>query len=78
MNRGDMVDEIDRAQDQQAANIRQALDNFDRSRRKFIESLAECLDCGQKIPELRRMASPGCQYCVSCQDQIEKPGGGWP
>ena len=26
-----------------------------------------CADCGGDIPEQRRTAVPGCQYCVSCQ-----------
>ena len=26
-----------------------------------------CEDCGEKIPEPRRQAMPGCQYCIQCQ-----------
>jgi phage/conjugal plasmid C-4 type zinc finger TraR family protein len=26
-----------------------------------------CLDCGEPIPENRRLASPGCRYCIACQ-----------
>ncbi|MCU5772960.1 DksA/TraR family C4-type zinc finger protein [Erwiniaceae bacterium BAC15a-03b] len=26
-----------------------------------------CLECGEPIPEARRIALPGVQYCVSCQ-----------
>ena len=30
-----------------------------------------CADCGDEIPEGRRLAMPGCRYCVSCQGQHE-------
>ena len=26
-----------------------------------------CLDCGDPIPENRRLASPGCRFCITCQ-----------
>lgn len=31
-------------------------------------SLSHCLDCGEEIPEGRRQAIQGVQYCVNCQD----------
>lgn len=31
-------------------------------------SLTHCLECGDPIPEGRRKAVPGVQYCVHCQD----------
>lgn len=30
-------------------------------------SRTHCLECDEPIPEARRQASPGCQYCVQCQ-----------
>ena len=39
------------------------------------ESLTECAECGEPIPEARRRALPGVQLCISCQevhDQQEK------
>ncbi len=36
------------------------------------ESLKLCLDCDQEIPEPRRKAQPGCQYCVECQERHDK------
>ena len=38
--------------------------------RKF-ESLEECAECGEEIPEARRKAIPGCMLCIHCQ-QIEE------
>ena len=31
------------------------------------ESLSHCDECGDEIPEARRAAIPGVQFCVSCQ-----------
>lgn len=32
-------------------------------------SLSHCKECGDEIPEGRRKAVPGVQYCVRCQDE---------
>ena len=34
-------------------------------------SAFECIDCGNPIPEQRRMAVPGCLRCIDCQDIFE-------
>ncbi len=31
-------------------------------------SALHCFDCGQSIPEARRQAVPGVEYCIECQD----------
>ena len=31
------------------------------------ESLTECAECGEAIPEARRAALPGVKLCVACQ-----------
>jgi len=31
------------------------------------ESLAECAECGDEIPEPRRKAVPGVKLCLACQ-----------
>ncbi|WP_368541523.1 DksA/TraR family C4-type zinc finger protein [Enterobacter soli] len=31
------------------------------------ESLAECEECGEPIPEARRKAIPGVRLCIACQ-----------
>ncbi|MGR8921284.1 MAG: DksA/TraR family C4-type zinc finger protein [Gammaproteobacteria bacterium] len=42
------------------------------------ESLSECEDCGEPIPEARRAAVPGVRRCVACQEQADRdaPTGG--
>ena len=34
-------------------------------------SAEHCEECGDPIPELRRVAVPGCQACAECQSVIE-------
>lgn len=34
-------------------------------------SATHCNDCGEDIPELRRVKVPGCQRCASCQQDEE-------
>ncbi len=31
------------------------------------ESLEECAECGEDIPQKRRLAIPGVRFCVTCQ-----------
>lgn len=38
-----------------------------RARLPAGESLAECVECGDDIPERRRKALPGVKTCVACQ-----------
>jgi phage/conjugal plasmid C-4 type zinc finger TraR family protein len=33
------------------------------------ESLAECAECGEEIPEKRRAAIPGVKLCVDCASE---------
>ena len=33
----------------------------------LTESATECEDCGERIPEARRRAMPGCRKCVQRQ-----------
>jgi phage/conjugal plasmid C-4 type zinc finger TraR family protein len=39
--------------------------------RKF-ESLEECAECGEEIPEARRKAIRGCMLCIHCQTIEER------
>lgn len=46
-------------------------------RRKLLEQAAqpsaeECEECGDEIPEARRLAVPGVQLCVFCQEKHER------
>jgi phage/conjugal plasmid C-4 type zinc finger TraR family protein len=34
-------------------------------------SAERCAECGDPIPDLRRMKVPGCQRCASCQQDKE-------
>ena len=34
-------------------------------------SATHCIDCGDDIPELRRVKVPGCQRCASFQGDFE-------
>ena len=43
-----------------------------RSRRTSGESLRNCEECGEEIPEARRRAVPGVRRCVPCQAEVDK------
>ena len=43
-----------------------------RSRMPAGESLTHCKECEAAIPEARRKAVPGVQYCVQCQSELEQ------
>lgn len=54
---------------------------IDRMRRRAPagESLRECAECGEIIPEARRVAQPGVKLCIECQqerDRAWKPAAG--
>ena len=34
-------------------------------------SATECRECGESIPEARRINMPGVQTCIDCQKEIE-------
>lgn len=36
------------------------------------QSLHFCAECGNRIPENRRNAIPGCKLCFECQTRIEQ------
>ena len=49
-----------------------------RARMPVGEGAAQCVDCGEDIPEARRRALPGARTCVACQsgrDSRVVPGG---
>ena len=49
------------------ANVRRQL-----AKQATAESAEYCEDCGDEIPEARRLAVPGCQRCVFCQEKAER------
>lgn len=46
------------------------------SGRGATESYTHCEDCGEPIPEARRLAMPGCIRCIECQEIHEVTGCG--
>lgn len=62
-----MPDEIDRAQGINEDFQAYALDHNQRNREPANYTGANCVDCGEEIPEPRRKASPGCCRCLGCQ-----------
>ena len=73
-----LIDDIDRAQAREAEILSDAL--RDQSLRAGLAGktsadsaeVCQARGCGEVIPEKRRNALPGCQYCVACQGRIEK------
>lgn len=55
---------IEMAEQAQAGRLQQTIDS--RVRYQGV-SAAACDDCGEDIPEARRLAVPGCRLCVECQ-----------
>jgi len=54
-------------QDQIDANVEDAVNRV-RSRLPRGESLRDCEECGDSIPEARRKVVPGVRLCVACQE----------
>ncbi|HXC57918.1 MAG TPA: DksA/TraR family C4-type zinc finger protein [Steroidobacteraceae bacterium] len=66
-------------QEQIDATVKDAI-NRAKSHLPAGESLAQCADCGNDIPEGRRTALPGVRLCVACQelaDREERPVAGY-
>lgn len=70
-----MSDIVDQAQELEEAERDDGLADV---RRRIREgdwrelSAHECESCGESIPEARREAVVGVQYCVDCQARIER------
>ena len=69
-----MADEVDTANDQQARLLSAAIQHVAGAACGRGESLVECLECGEVIPENRRVAVPGCEHCITCAEWLEKGG----
>jgi phage/conjugal plasmid C-4 type zinc finger TraR family protein len=67
------MDQFDRAQELDAHYRRQAMDVWRRGTdEQRQESGRYCEDCENEIPERRRLASPGCRRCITCQHLWEQ------
>ncbi len=64
------MDKYDRAQEADAGFLQQALAVQAGKKRKSI-SRSHCLECERVIPEARRLAVPGCELCIVCQEMTE-------
>ncbi len=65
------MDEFERAQENEERDRQQALARHARQRRSG-PSAETCIDCGEAIPEARRIAMVGCVRCVGCEEQREQ------
>ncbi|WP_201585258.1 TraR/DksA C4-type zinc finger protein [Psychrobacter sp. HII-4] len=63
-----MSDIIDRANDQAQEELNR---NLAKAQRFDTPSLAECVECGEDIPERRRRLG-GVTRCIDCQSVIEQ------
>lgn len=63
-----MSDIIDRANDQAQEELNR---NLAKAQRFDTPSLAECVECGEDIPE-RRQRLGGVTRCIDCQSVIER------
>jgi phage/conjugal plasmid C-4 type zinc finger TraR family protein len=54
-------------QEQIDASIEDELKRLQTRRAPEGESLSECAECGEPIPEARRAAIPGVKLCIDCQ-----------
>lgn len=64
---------MDENQYEQAEKLQQAQieAGISRIQRYEGESLSECAECGDEIPEGRRAAVPGVQNCVACAQRAD-------
>ncbi|CAD7847117.1 MAG: Uncharacterized zinc-finger containing protein YbiI [Olavius algarvensis Gamma 3 endosymbiont] len=58
-------------QDQIDASVADAVE-LARSRLPKGQSLIHCEDCGNDIPEARRLAIAGVRLCVACQEEVDR------
>jgi phage/conjugal plasmid C-4 type zinc finger TraR family protein len=65
---GEQAQAIAMIRDAQALDsVRQKL-----AKQRSQPSLTECDDCGEDIPEARRLAVPGVTMCIYCQTKSER------
>lgn len=66
-----MSDVIDRACEAEGIFLEEALSHFKQPETARPSAL-HCRECGDAIPEARRLAVRGCTLCVDCQEDREK------
>ena len=66
------MDQFDRAQELDQQYRQQAIAaQVGKSSPGATPGRTDCIDCERTIPEGRRIAEPGCQRCVACQQDFE-------
>ena len=67
------MDDFDRASEIEAQLTKFALSNHFAKQLSSVKPSAEiCIECDEPIPQGRRKAVQGCQYCSGCQTLKEK------
>lgn len=66
-----MSRQIDHACELEERYRQAALDNQAKQNYPQRPSASHCQECGEPIPEARRKAAQGCQYCIECQERLE-------
>jgi phage/conjugal plasmid C-4 type zinc finger TraR family protein len=61
-------------QEQIDATVKDAIERA-KSNLPAGESLTHCASCGEEIPQARRIAMPGVQLCIRCQEAADKEAG---
>lgn len=69
-----MTDIFDRATEIEELHRSTALSKWTEQQAQTAPSAHECEECGETIPEARRLAAPGCRRCIHCQQEIEQYG----
>lgn len=56
-------------EEQIEASLQDELARMRAARAPLGESLTACAECGEAIPEARRLARPGVKLCIDCQEE---------
>jgi len=67
-----MVDDADISSEVEEIARRLSLEAALKRQNTGAESLTECEQCGEIIPEPRRRAVVGCRLCIDCARKAEK------
>lgn len=71
-NDGHLNDDEQGPRSEQFANDLALLQHQQRVAKPSKPSLEWCDGCGMEIPEARRLAVPGVEYCLDCQKDEER------
>lgn len=66
------MDDGDIGKESEEFHLKLALQS--RQRKGPVAENIFCIDCGEEIPEARRLAERGCERCIACQTAAEEKG----